>query len=69
MNKYIVDFKLINGEVITDELTSEKDTEEFNKIVAKTFSMLPIYTIIDNQRKIININASHVLYFNLIKVH
>jgi hypothetical protein len=67
MNKYIVEFKLSNGDVIYDRLTSEQDVKEFNKIVAKTFTMLPIYTIINNQGNITNINTSQVLYFNLIK--
>lgn len=64
MNKYTVEFKLINGETITEEWQDEKDLKEFNKKIAQLIFSLPIYTLIENSIAT-NMFVSHIIRFDI----
>jgi hypothetical protein len=65
MNKYIVEFHLIDGDVIKEEWETEKDSKDLNKQIAQLLVSLPWYTLIEGENKIINIHVPNIKFFTI----
>jgi hypothetical protein len=64
MNKFTLKFELIDGDSVKEDWETEKSLKELNKHIVQLLVMMPWYTIIENN-KAININRSHIKYFEV----
>ena len=65
MNNYILEFELVDGDILKEEWETEKDIKELNKQIAQLLVAMPWYTFIDSEDKIFNINVSKIKYFTI----